>query len=177
MRETFSENLKKLGRPSAGEKLVAAVLLSVIVLWIVPSAIRAWSYSDPSLTPTANILAQVLPEAGPALIGLIALALLRADGKPLLAWDEELHAIDWNIIFLFGGGIALGLGLERSGFAAWLGRCGNRRGGAGPPPPPFTIFALPAPSGRSPRFPAATLAVLLTAATSAPFVALGAGVN
>src|SRR3989304_4817156 len=132
MRETFSENLKKLGRPSPGEKLVAAVLLSVIVLWIVPSAIRAWSYSDPSLTPTANILAQVLPEAGPALIGLIALALLRADGKPLLAWDEELHAIDWNIIFLLGGHPGPGLAHLSSVSEACHDRSVN--GWAGPAP-------------------------------------------
>ena len=175
MRETFSENLKKLGRPSPGEKLVAAVLLSVIVLWIVPSAIRAWSYSDPSLTPTANILAQVLPEAGPALIGLIALALLRADGKPLLAWDEELHAIDWNIIFLFGGGIALGLGLERSGFAAWLGRVGT--GWAGPAPSPFTIFVIAATIGFVLTYAASNTAAAIISTSVAASLALGAGVN
>jgi len=41
--------------------------------------------------------------------------------QPILRWSEMLKAIDWNIIFLFGGGLVLGLGIESSGLASWIG--------------------------------------------------------
>ena len=174
-RERFSEGLRELGPASRGEKMVALVLITIIVLWVVPSAIRALSYSNPSLAPAATILAQILPETVPALLALIALALLRAEGKPLLGWDEGLRAIDWSIVFLFGGGIALGLGLERSGFAAWLGQVGTLW--AGPAPSTFTIFAIAALIGFGLTYAASNTAACIISTSVASSLALGAGVN
>jgi solute carrier family 13 (sodium-dependent dicarboxylate transporter), member 2/3/5 len=32
-----------------------------------------------------------------------------------------MRAVDWNIVMLFGGGLALGMGMEASGLADWIG--------------------------------------------------------
>lgn len=32
-----------------------------------------------------------------------------------------MEAVDWNIVILFGDGLVLGLGIESSGLAAWMG--------------------------------------------------------
>lgn len=41
--------------------------------------------------------------------------------QPILTWNEILKSIDWKIIFLFGWGLVLGLGIEASGLATLLG--------------------------------------------------------
>jgi sodium-dependent dicarboxylate transporter 2/3/5 len=87
-----------------------------------------------------DILSKNIPESVPALLIILAIGLIRVKRvntvggerireeakhfttlQPILNWNEMLKSIDWNIIFLFGGGLVLGLGIESSGLAAWIG--------------------------------------------------------
>src|SRR4030066_375511 len=74
----------------------------------------------------------IMPEAMPAVLVIILAGLLRIRGEPVLKWEEIAKGIDWNVIFLFGGGIALGMGLEASGFADWLASGGQSSLGCNP---------------------------------------------
>ena len=42
-------------------------------------------------------------------------------GRPLLKWDEANRA-PWGVILMFGGGLALAMGMTESGLADWMGR-------------------------------------------------------
>ena len=76
------------------------------------------------LTP---LIAPHLPE-GTLTDGTIAVAISfllfvipDGTGRPLLKWDEANRA-PWDVIMMFGGGLALAEGMGESGLAAWLGQ-------------------------------------------------------
>ncbi|MET0194880.1 MAG: DASS family sodium-coupled anion symporter [Hyphomicrobiaceae bacterium] len=56
-----------------------------------------------------------------ALAGLALFAVPDGTGRPLLVWREANRA-PWDIVFMFGGGLALAMGMGESGLADWLGR-------------------------------------------------------
>jgi solute carrier family 13 (sodium-dependent dicarboxylate transporter), member 2/3/5 len=138
--ERFRTNLKRMGKITTEEKVVLCILFAALILWIVPSLLRSF-YPDTIVTRDSNETTDIVsalfynliknvPESVPALliilaIGLIKLRKSKIEGEkitntttsPLLSWNEMLKAIDWNIVFLFGGGLVLGLGIESSGLA------------------------------------------------------------
>jgi sodium-dependent dicarboxylate transporter 2/3/5 len=61
-------------------------------------------------------------EAIPALMIIMAIAIVRTgrNRPPILRWDEMMRAVDWNIVMLFGGGLAPRMGMEASGLADWI---------------------------------------------------------
>ncbi|MFN8750645.1 MAG: SLC13 family permease, partial [Betaproteobacteria bacterium] len=79
-----------------------------------------------ALGPADARVAQVqrlLPEPVVALLGASLLFLLPADpvtGRRALAWESAAR-IDWGTLLLFGGGLALGGAMFRTGLAASLG--------------------------------------------------------
>ena len=56
-----------------------------------------------------------------AIAGLTLFFLPDGTGRPLLTWDEANRA-PWGVILMFGGGLALAMGMSESGLADWLGR-------------------------------------------------------
>ena len=57
-----------------------------------------------------------------AIVAALALFLLPdGTGRPLLVWQEADRA-PWGVIMMFGGGLALAAGMEKSGLAEWLGQ-------------------------------------------------------
>jgi solute carrier family 13 (sodium-dependent dicarboxylate transporter), member 2/3/5 len=116
--------LPVLAAPAAGTRLdapqrrVAAVFGLLVLAWL-----------------TRPLLARALPEltdAGLAMLAAFALFVLpdgrdpRAGakhpgrGRTLLTW-EDLAALPWGVLILFGGGLALGGAMETSGLAAAIG--------------------------------------------------------
>jgi sodium-dependent dicarboxylate transporter 2/3/5 len=55
-----------------------------------------------------------------ALAGLALFMIPDGTGRPLLTWPETVRA-PWGVIFMFGGGLALAMGMTASGLADWLG--------------------------------------------------------
>jgi sodium-dependent dicarboxylate transporter 2/3/5 len=164
-----------LGAMSRGEKTVASLLLLAVTLWILPSAVQIIAESNPSLVPLADQLAVVMPEAMPAVLVILAAGTLRVDKEPVLRWKELVDGIDWNVVFLFGGGIALGIGLESSGFARWL--ASSVAVGLGASAGAWTIFAVSALLGFALSYVASNTAAALIGCPIAASLALGAGVS
>lgn len=80
----------------------------------------AWGADDPSY----RWLQSTLPEPVVALLGAGLLFVLPTDARRLeftLPWREAVK-IDWWIVFLYGGGIALGTLAFKTGLAEALGR-------------------------------------------------------
>jgi sodium-dependent dicarboxylate transporter 2/3/5 len=103
--------LTALGPMSRAERLVAAVMLSVAGCWIFRPLLAA---ALPGLQ---------LSDAGIAMTGALLLFLLPADlkaGRFLLAWREAAE-IRWDVLILFGGGLALAAAIGESDLADWIG--------------------------------------------------------
>jgi sodium-dependent dicarboxylate transporter 2/3/5 len=91
-----------------------------VVLWVAPglAAIAGQAGSR-----VVQGLAASVPESSAALIGALLLFLLPIDWRQrrfTLTWDEAA-GIDWGIILLYGGGLALGDLAFSTGLARWIG--------------------------------------------------------
>ena len=166
---------KQLGRLSRGEKAVAGLLVLAVTLWVLPSAVKVAAGYMPGLTDLSNDLSRMMPEAMPAVLVILLAGIIRVKGEPLLKWEELAKGIDWNIVFLFGGGIALGAGLKMSGFADWLAIGLSSSLGANPSA--WTIFAVSCFLGFILTYAASNTAAALIACPIAATLAFSAGVH
>ena len=55
-----------------------------------------------------------------AIAGLAMFLLPDGTGRPMLTWPEANRA-PWDVVLMFGGGLALAMGMTESALAAWLG--------------------------------------------------------
>ncbi|MBG6218490.1 sodium-dependent dicarboxylate transporter 2/3/5 [Arthrobacter sp. CAN_A6] len=107
-RQLIRSEYKKLGSMSTGEKQVLVVFVLAAAAWI----------SVPLLWPGSNIADAVI-----AMAVAVILFLLPADfrkGIPLLDWSSA-KALPWDILILFGGGLALSAQFGSSGLSEWIG--------------------------------------------------------
>ena len=56
-----------------------------------------------------------------AIAGLVLFMLPDGTGRPMLVWQEANRA-PWDVILMFGGGLALAMGMSQSGLADWFGQ-------------------------------------------------------
>jgi len=166
---------KCFGPMTRGEKIVLGILIMAITLWMLPSIVKVIAEGNPGMTGLSDLLAQVMPEAMPAVLIILAAGLLKVKKEPLLRWNEIVEGIDWNVVFLFGGGIALGMGLEASGFARWIADSVAASIGAGASS--WMIFAVSCLIGFALSYAASNTAAALISCPIAASLALGAGVN
>lgn len=121
------EELKKLGSLSQGERNVLIAFGTTIVLWVAPGLFAIAGLDG---TAFSRAYAQSMPEGVAAICGALLLFLLPIDWRArrfTLTWEEAAN-IDWGIVLLFGGGLALGelgfsTGLAEAmgkGITAWL---------------------------------------------------------
>jgi sodium-dependent dicarboxylate transporter 2/3/5 len=108
-----------LGAWSAGQVSTAVAFGTTIALWIVPGILGLLLGAK---HPIPAWFAGHVPEGVAALVGAVMLFILPgARGRRALTWDEAAR-IDWGIILLYGGGMALGELSFSTGLAGALGR-------------------------------------------------------
>lgn len=113
----------RLGPWTTGQKSTAAAFAITVALWVTPGVLLAILGST---HPVCQWLAQRLPEGVAALVGAILLFMLPGDRRPdgtrrrALAWHDA--RIDWDIVLLYGGGMALGELCFSTGLATALGQ-------------------------------------------------------
>lgn len=96
---------------STGQRVLAVILGLTATAWIV----------RPILEARLGLVG--LSDAGIAVTAALALFVLPADrtlSRPLLTW-EDVKSIRWDVLILFGGGLALADAIRASGFAGWVG--------------------------------------------------------
>jgi sodium-dependent dicarboxylate transporter 2/3/5 len=119
--ELVRQELARLGPVSRSQRNVLTAFGITVLLWITPGVLAAAGLDS---TPFARGLVQAVPEGVAAMVGAFLLFLLPVDWKArrfTLTWEEAVH-IDWGVILLFGGGLALGELAFTTGLAEAMGR-------------------------------------------------------
>src|SRR5258706_1623476 len=110
----------KLGPWSRGEKNALFAFAATVFLWVLPGIVALIAGQE---APLYVALSTLLPESVVALFGAGLLFVLPTNLRRhefTLPWSEALK-IDWWIVFLYGGGIALGTLAFKTGLAEALG--------------------------------------------------------
>lgn len=107
-RKVIEDRLKEMGPMSAQEKVTGIIFIAVAVAWIA----RPFLWNETPLTD--EVIAMIL-----------ALVLFMTPAKPkdgifLLNWGSAKE-IPWDVLLLFGGGLALSSMFGKSGLSLWIG--------------------------------------------------------
>jgi sodium-dependent dicarboxylate transporter 2/3/5 len=121
--------LKELGPMRSSERVVLLASCVAMLLWILPDSLEVILGKKHELTAwmQAHLTAAVA-----AMIAASLLFILPAkdrESNRALTWREGTR-IDWGTILLFGGGIALGQAMFKSGLAKELGQIAATTSGA-----------------------------------------------
>jgi solute carrier family 13 (sodium-dependent dicarboxylate transporter), member 2/3/5 len=119
--ELVRDELRRLGRLSPAERNVLVAFGLTVVLWIAPGlfTIGGWEQSA-----FARAYEKAMPEGIAAMVGAMLLFVLPVDWRArrfTLTWDQAVR-IDWGIVLLYGGGLAIGGLAFSTGLADALGR-------------------------------------------------------
>jgi solute carrier family 13 (sodium-dependent dicarboxylate transporter), member 2/3/5 len=118
---TVREQLRALGPMSTGERNVVIAFGLTVILWTFPGLL---SLAVGSTHPVAARVTALVPESVGAILGALLLFVLPVSWKSrrfTMTWEEASH-IDWGIILLFGGGLAMGGLADSTGLADAFGR-------------------------------------------------------
>ncbi|HUF47596.1 MAG TPA: DASS family sodium-coupled anion symporter [Vicinamibacterales bacterium] len=120
-RRAVAGELQKLGPVTRGERNVLIAFGVTVAGWVVPGTVAAiFGHAH----PLAQRLSAMLPEAVAAILGAMLLFLLPIDWRArqfTLTWDQASR-IDWGVVMLFGGGLAMGTMADSTGLSEGLGR-------------------------------------------------------
>lgn len=93
--EIIDEKVLRMGRMSLRERLIGLVMLATLAVWVVGGE-----------------------ELGLATVALGAVVVIFA--LQLLKWPDVEPYVNWGVLLMYGGAIALGSALNRSGAAGWI---------------------------------------------------------
>jgi sodium-dependent dicarboxylate transporter 2/3/5 len=112
--------LQRLGKVTVGERNVIIAFLFTVFLWVLPGILAIWFGQTHAVTRRYNAL---VPESIAAVVGALLLFLMPVSWRArkfTMSW-EEASRIDWGIILLFGGGLAMGKLAESTGLSGAMG--------------------------------------------------------
>jgi solute carrier family 13 (sodium-dependent dicarboxylate transporter), member 2/3/5 len=121
------EELARLGPMNAAQRNVCLAFAFTVLLWTLPGVLAITGLTD---TQVAKAYMASVPEGVAAMLGAMLLFVLPvhwAARKFTITWEEAAR-IDWGIVLLYGGGLAMGdlafsTGLATAmgeGLTAWL---------------------------------------------------------
>jgi sodium-dependent dicarboxylate transporter 2/3/5 len=114
------EHLARLGPLTRAERNVVLAFSITVMLWMLPGLLQL------ALGPTHTAVQRfnaLVPESVAALVGAMLLFVLPLGSKHqpfTMTWEQAVR-IDWGIILLFGGGLAMGQLADSTGLSAGLG--------------------------------------------------------
>ena len=115
------DELARLGPLGRGQRNVLMAFGLTVILWVAPGVFAIGGFDGSSF---ARAYAQAVPESVAAMVGALLLFLLPIDWRGrrfTLTWDQALK-VDWGIVLLFGGGLAMGELAFSTGLAEAMGK-------------------------------------------------------
>lgn len=115
------DQLRALGPMTRGERNVVIAFGVTVLLWTLPGILSLVLGQAHAITTRVTA---TIPESIAAVIGAMLLFFLPVNWsarKFTMTWEEASH-IDWGIILLFGGGLAMGGLADSTGLADAFGR-------------------------------------------------------
>ncbi len=120
-RDAVRERLRELGRPTRDERWSGIVFAITALLWVTGDGLSfggldlpGWrdvpmlaSVGDPAVAVAGAVLLFILPQA-------------QSHGR-LLEWDWAEKRLPWGVLLLIGAGMALAMGIARSGLDQVIG--------------------------------------------------------
>ena len=119
--EAIRAELERLGPMSPGQRNVLIAFGATVSLWLLPGVLVITGAGD---TRVSRWFATAFPESVAAVAGAVLLFLLPVQWRArrfTLTWEQAVR-IDWGIILLFGGGLAMGELAFSTGLAEAMGR-------------------------------------------------------
>ncbi len=99
----FKDDLKKMGKMGKKEWITVIIFLFTIILWLIAAPLKNWTNGAIALSS--------------GIIAIVAVVLIF--GVNLLE-PKDVKKINWNALFLFGGGLCLGDALVATGIGDWI---------------------------------------------------------
>lgn len=117
----IQQKLAELGGWSRAQKNTLLCFIVSVALWITPGFL---SIALGSTAPELRMYNLLFPEAIAAMAGALLLFLLPVNFSRrqfTLRWEEAVHGIEWGTLILFGGGLAMGGMMYKTGLSNWIG--------------------------------------------------------
>jgi sodium-dependent dicarboxylate transporter 2/3/5 len=111
----------ELGSWTRAQKNTLLAFIVAVTLWVLPGFM---SIAFGSTDPTLKMYNRLFPEAIAAMAGALLLFLLPVNFKErqfTLKWSEAMQGIEWGTLILFGGGLAMGGMMYKTGLSQWVG--------------------------------------------------------
>ncbi len=112
---------RSLGRLTRGEKIVIAVFSCVAMGWILRGPVTNWLAGTEWAWAAGRI--SLLKDAGIAMVGAIALFVIPVHPRRrefAMDWPT-MRKMPWDVLLLFGGGLALASAMKETGLDAAIG--------------------------------------------------------
>lgn len=119
--EFIAQRIKDLGSWTRAQKNTLFCFLVAVILWVTPGIL---SIAIGTTAPELKMYNRLFPEAIAAMIGALLLFIMPVDfseRKFTIKWDEAKEGIEWGTLILFGGGLAMGSMMYKTGLSSWIG--------------------------------------------------------
>lgn len=117
----IQEKIRELGHWTRAQKNTVFCFGVAVVLWVLPGFL---SIALGSTSPVLKMYNRLFPEAVAAMLGALLLFLLPVNFKKrefTLSWKDAKDGIEWGTLILFGGGLAMGGMMYKTGLSKWVG--------------------------------------------------------
>ena len=119
--EFIRSKINELGSWNRAQVNTLIAFLVAVILWITPGFL---SIALGSTDPTLKMYNRLFPEAVAAMGGALLLFILPVNFSRrqfTLTWKEAMQGIEWGTLILFGGGLAMGGMMYKTGLSQWVG--------------------------------------------------------
>ncbi len=117
--DVVQQELAELGPMTTPERRVAAIMITMALMWSFRQAFVNWDWLT-NLLPFVARLSDMHIAVGAGLAMFIVPSGIAKRGGALMDW-ESAAALPWGVIMLFGGGLSLAAAITKTGLAIYLG--------------------------------------------------------
>ena len=119
--EFIAQRIRELGDWTRAQKNTLFCFIVAVILWVTPGIL---SIALGTTSPVLTMYNRLFPEAIAAMAGALLLFVIPVDfseRKFTIKWEEAKEGIEWGTLILFGGGLAMGSMMYKTGLSSWIG--------------------------------------------------------